>query len=319
MAFILLAACAPSVASPSVVIEPLSVQAAQRAIDAATNTAQAAATQAGLATESRRATEEAVNDSQTATAFPLAMQNTQAAMTTTALPISVTQTAIVDGARIAQAQATAAQLSVTATAQYYAQQSVIDDQERQAARDRWWVVWWTTVIAWVLFLLTLVAWVFSRAVSNVVPLLARSIWIAMRPPELTTIIDQKPVELPPPKSRIEKWQDYVIAFCEFGEMAKCDELQSTEPFSERRFDLVGIERPMWEATLTWFMDAQLLTRVNRAKNSRAFWTGDWNLAELRRKIMMLDLPYPTDRDPPSIDFSVLIRAHAQPRTVAHTV
>lgn len=110
-----LTACA---SQPGVIVEPVSVQAAQRSIDAATNTAQAAATQAAVATDSRRATEQTISDSQTSTAFPLAMQNTQAAMTATALPISVTQTAIVDGAQIAQAQTQAAyaEFEMTATA-----------------------------------------------------------------------------------------------------------------------------------------------------------------------------------------------------------
>jgi len=271
---------------------------------------------------------------QTATAGAVATANAQATATAIAWQFGVTQTAAAQSfdstaiaMQIAEAQATdearlraakldAARLSVTATAIYYERQAKLDAVEAQETRDRWWVIWSTTVIAWVIMLLTIVLWVIARVSANAIP----QVRLALAEPPVR-VIDNQPAELPvaASQSRLECWQEYLIAFCEFGEMAKSAEMESTESFSERRFDLVGVERPTWEMTLGWLMAAKVLTRVSQAKNSKAFWAGDWNLNELRRRVRLIDIPYPTDRDPPAIDFSVLLRAHAQPRTAAHTV
>lgn len=74
-----------------------------------------------LATETRRVTEQAISDGQTATAFPVAMASTQLAQTATALPLQVTQAAIVDAATLGavQTQQANAQSTQSAYAEIY--------------------------------------------------------------------------------------------------------------------------------------------------------------------------------------------------------
>src|SRR5688572_11548626 len=57
-----------------------------------------------IATETRRLTQEAASDAQTATAFPISMEQTSLAATATAQPAYVTQTAIAYGAEIQLSQ-----------------------------------------------------------------------------------------------------------------------------------------------------------------------------------------------------------------------
>jgi len=308
----ILAACATPVQYATPVVISMSDAEIVRRADGLTATPAAQTSTAGaVATANAQATA-------TAVAWQFGVTQTSAAQSFsgTSVAMQIAEAQATDNARLRAAEIESARLSVTATAIYYAQQARLDETELKATRERWWVIWWSTVIFWILFLLALIVWVFVRAFANAVP----QVRIALAAPPMK-VIENQSRELPvaPVQSRLECWQEFLVAFCEFGEMAKSTELENTESFSERRFDLVGIERPLWEMTLDWLMGANVLTRVNRAKNSRAFWAGEWNLAELRRKVRVLDIPYPTDRDPPDIDFSVLLRAHAQPRTAAHTV
>ncbi len=94
------------------------------------------ATAAAIATEARRGTEQAIADAQTQTALPLVILGTQAAMTATAQPVSITQTAISDGARIARAQTQSAfvEYSMTESARPTVAAALAT---RQAEVDAW--------------------------------------------------------------------------------------------------------------------------------------------------------------------------------------
>lgn len=110
---LLLAACqaAPAPTYTAPVELPLSVQ-STLIVAQATQIAGDVA----RATEARRATEQAIADAQTATAYPLALVATQSAMTATALPMQVTAAAIVDGATLGAVQTQQANIRETSTA-----------------------------------------------------------------------------------------------------------------------------------------------------------------------------------------------------------
>lgn len=110
---VLLTACAvaPNVAAPTPYVVGVSIQEAQRMIDSATSTAQAAQTQQAVATEQRRLTEEALNDAGTQVALVV----TVAKVTQIAEVTHIAQTATVAALEVKHQQdAAAAQLAIQA-------------------------------------------------------------------------------------------------------------------------------------------------------------------------------------------------------------
>lgn len=233
---------------------------------------------------------------------------TSTATAATAAAVPLTQTAV---------SMAATQLHAGATATQVALANNVNDEA--TSRERWWWIWWSVVIGWICVVVFGVGYALSVAIEKSVPRLAvgwRAFAALPAPEDDDDTVDAEVTEQPS-KTRIEKWREYIITFCEFGERPSAPEVQNTKPFSERRLDLIGVERELWNSTIGWLITAGVLVRFNSAKNSAAWWAGEWTLGSLKQRIMILKLPYPADHDPPTVDWSVLESAHAQQNTLAH--
>lgn len=234
-------------------------------------------------------------------------KSTSTATAATAAAVPLTETAISIRATQIHAGATATQVALA---------NIVNDEA--ASRERWWWVWWSFVIGWICIVVFGVGYALSVAIEKSLPRIAIG-WrkfVELPAPDDDNILDAEVTEQPS-KTRIEKWREYIIAFCEFGERPSAPEVQNTKPFSERRLDLIGVERELWNSTIGWLIEVGVLVKFNSAKNSAAWWAGEWTLGSLKQRIMILKLPYPADHDPPTVDWSVLENAHAQQNTLAH--
>lgn len=109
---------------------PLSLQGTQAAAEVTRIYGEAFA-----ATEARRLTQQAVDDGQTATAFPLAMTATASAATATALPVQITQAAIVENATQAAIHTQQANAQATSTAYAGVVYSITATHEAEGAAN----------------------------------------------------------------------------------------------------------------------------------------------------------------------------------------